>query len=47
MGSSVPLSRLVLYFDGKMLANANTLALYNIEDEDMLTLHVRDAKKKK
>ncbi|KAH8117529.1 Pre-mRNA splicing factor PRP21 like protein-domain-containing protein [Phellopilus nigrolimitatus] len=47
MGSSVPLSRIMLSFGGKMLTNANTLASYNIEDEDLLVLGVRDAKKKK
>ena len=47
MGSSMPLSRILLHFEGKMLANSNTLALYNIEDEDMLVLSIRDAKKKK
>ncbi len=47
MESSVPLSRIILYFNGKMLTNANSLASYNLEDEDMLTLAVRDVKKKK
>ena len=32
---------------GGMLSNANTIASYNLEDEDMLTLAVRDPKKKK
>jgi splicing factor 3A subunit 1 len=45
--SSVPLSRIVLSFNGKMLTNANTLASYNIEDEDLLVMTVREAKKKK
>lgn len=47
MGSSVPLSRIILSFNGKMLTNANKLASYNIEDEDLLVLSVRDPKKKK
>ncbi|THG92533.1 hypothetical protein EW145_g8684 [Phellinidium pouzarii] len=47
IGSGVPLSRIMLSFAGKMLTNANTLASYNIEDEDVLVLGVRDAKKKK
>jgi len=47
IGSSVPLSRIMLSFNGKMLTNANTLASYNLEDEDLLVLGVRDAKKKK
>lgn len=46
-GSSMPLSRIMLSFNGKMLTNANTLASYNIEDEDLLVLSLRDAKKKK
>ena len=45
--SSVPLSRIVLSFNGKMLTNANTLASYNIEDEDLLVMTVREAKKRK
>ncbi|KAI5123285.1 hypothetical protein M0805_009306 [Coniferiporia weirii] len=45
--SSVPLSRLMLSLNGKMMTNANTLASYNVEDEDMIVLAVRDAKKKK
>ena len=44
---SVPLSRIVLSFNGKMLTNANTLASYNIEDEDLLVMTVREVKKKK
>lgn len=47
IGSSVPLSRIMLSFNGKMLTNANTLASYNVEDEDLLVLAVRDPKKKK
>ena len=47
MGSGVPLSRIILSFNGKMLTNANKLAFYNIEDEDTLVLSMRDAKKKK
>ena len=43
----MPLSRIMLSFGGKMLTNANTLASYNLEDEDLLVLSVRDAKKKK
>lgn len=47
IGSSMPLSRIIMSFEGKMLANATTLAGYNIEDGDMLVLSLRDAKKKK
>jgi len=46
LSSAVPASRLRLAFGNKMLTNANSLASYNIEDEDLLTLSVRDAKKK-
>ncbi|KAL5490470.1 PRP21 [Sanghuangporus weigelae] len=47
IGSSMPLSRIMLSFNGKMLTNANTLASYNIEDEDLVVLSLRDAKKRK
>lgn len=47
IGSSVPLSRIMLSYNGKMLTNANSIASYNLEDEDLLTLTVRDVKKKK
>lgn len=46
-GSAVPVGKIVLSFNGTMLTNRNTLASYNIEDEDMLVLTVRDQKKKK
>jgi len=46
LSSSVPASRLRLAYGNKMLTNMNSLASYNIEDEDVLTLSVRDAKKK-
>ena len=44
---NLPVSRIRLAYNGKMLTNANTLASYNIEDEDLVVLSVRDAKKKK
>ena len=46
IGSSVPVSRIMLSFNGKMLRNANTLAFFNVEDEDLIVLSVRDPKKK-
>lgn len=46
-GSSIPPGRIMLAYNGKPLRNSDTLAVYNVEDEDMLTLSVRDAKKKK
>lgn len=45
-GSAVPASRIRLAYDNKMLTNANTLASYNLEDEDLLVLSVRDPKKR-
>lgn len=47
INSTVPLSRIMLSLNGKLLTNANTLASYNIEDEDLLVLSLREAKKKK
>ena len=41
-GSAVPASRIRLAQGGKMLANSNTIASYNLEDEDLLVLSVRD-----
>ncbi|CAK5264288.1 unnamed protein product [Mycena citricolor] len=43
---SVPVSRIRLSYSGKMLNNKDTIALYNLEDEDLVVLSVRDAKKK-
>jgi len=45
-GSSVAASKIRLSQGGKMLTNANTLASYNLEDEDLVVLSVRDGKKK-
>jgi splicing factor 3A subunit 1 len=45
-GSSVPVSRIRLSYLGKMLNNKDTIAVYNLEDEDLLVFSVRDAKKK-
>ncbi|KZT65441.1 hypothetical protein DAEQUDRAFT_676757 [Daedalea quercina L-15889] len=42
----VPLSRIRLSYAGRMLPNQNTLASHNIEDEDLVVLSLRDAKKK-
>jgi splicing factor 3A subunit 1 len=44
--SGVPASRIRLSYAGKMLTNATSIATYNLEDEDLLVLSVRDAKKK-
>lgn len=45
-GSSVPASRIRLSYAGKMLTNASSIAIYNLEDEELLVFSVRDAKKK-
>ncbi|TCD66460.1 SF3a splicing factor complex subunit [Steccherinum ochraceum] len=45
-GSAVSASKIRLAYDGKILTNANTIASYNLEDEDLLVLSVRDQKKK-
>lgn len=45
-GSNVAASNIRFAYAGKMLANGNTIANYNLEDEDVLVLSVRDAKKK-
>lgn len=45
--STVALSRIILSFNGRMLTNSQTIAVYNLEDEDLLVLTLRDVKKKK
>jgi splicing factor 3A subunit 1 len=45
-GSTIPASKIRLSYAGKMLTNANTIASYNLEHEDVLVLNVRDSKKK-
>jgi splicing factor 3A subunit 1 len=45
-GSSVPASRIRVSYAGKMLTNANTIASYNLEDEDLVVVAVRDVRKK-
>ncbi|KAH9934890.1 Pre-mRNA splicing factor PRP21 like protein-domain-containing protein [Fomitopsis serialis] len=42
----VPLSRIRLSYAGRMLPNQNTIASHNIEDEDLIVLSLRDAKKR-
>ena len=44
--SSIPASRIKLSFRGKVLTNANTLASYNMDDDDLLVMTVREGKKK-
>lgn len=45
-GSALSAGRLILSYNGKMLTNRNTIASYNLEEEDLLVLSVRDQKKK-
>jgi len=45
-GSALSAGRLILFYNDKMLTNRNTIASYNLEDEDLLVLSVRDPKKK-
>ena len=45
-GSALSAGRLILSYNGKMLTNRNTIASYNLEDEDLLVMSVRDPKKK-
>jgi splicing factor 3A subunit 1 len=44
-GSAVSASKIRLSYAGKMLTNMNSIASYNLEDEDMLVLSVRDQRK--
>lgn len=43
---SVPISRIRLSYAGKMLTNSSSIAVYNMEDEELLMLSVSPAKKK-
>ncbi|KAK0240331.1 Pre-mRNA splicing factor PRP21 like protein-domain-containing protein [Armillaria nabsnona] len=45
-GISVPISRIRLSYAGKMLTNSSSIAVYNMEDEELLMLSVSPAKKK-
>jgi splicing factor 3A subunit 1 len=45
-GSSVPVSRMRIFYQGKMLTNSQTIASYNLEDEDLVVVSVKDPKKK-
>jgi len=45
-GSLLPASRMRISAAGKMLTNANTIASYNLEDEELIVVGVRDVKKK-
>ncbi|KAK0459533.1 Pre-mRNA splicing factor PRP21 like protein-domain-containing protein [Desarmillaria tabescens] len=43
---SVPISRIRLSYAGKMLTNSSSIAVYNMEDEELLMLSVSPSKKK-
>ncbi|KAL6309126.1 Pre-mRNA splicing factor PRP21 like protein-domain-containing protein [Sparassis latifolia] len=43
---NLPISRIRLAHAGKMLTNAHSIAMYNLEDEDLVVLSLRDQKKK-
>ncbi|KAH8983550.1 Pre-mRNA splicing factor PRP21 like protein-domain-containing protein [Lactarius hatsudake] len=45
-GSSLSAGKLIVSYNGKMLTNRNTIASYNLEEDDLLVLTVRDQKKK-
>ncbi|KIJ69484.1 hypothetical protein HYDPIDRAFT_24321 [Hydnomerulius pinastri MD-312] len=45
-GSSLPASRIRISYMGKMLTNANTIASYNLEDEDTVVLSLSAMRKK-
>jgi splicing factor 3A subunit 1 len=44
--STVPASQIRISFGPKVLTNANTLASYNLEDEDFVYMTVKDKRKK-
>ncbi|TBU66066.1 Pre-mRNA splicing factor PRP21 like protein-domain-containing protein [Dichomitus squalens] len=46
-GSTVGVSKIRVSYGGKMLTNTQTIAVYNLEDEDLVVATVRDEKKKK
>ncbi|TRM61735.1 Pre-mRNA splicing factor PRP21 like protein-domain-containing protein [Schizophyllum amplum] len=45
-GSSAPVSRIRLSYQGKMLTNSTTIASHNLEDDDMLVLSVSAPRKR-
>ncbi|KAI9457754.1 Pre-mRNA splicing factor PRP21 like protein-domain-containing protein [Lactarius psammicola] len=45
-GSTLSPGKLILSYNGKMLTNRNTIANYNLEEDDLLVLSLRDQKKK-
>ncbi|KAH7107417.1 Pre-mRNA splicing factor PRP21 like protein-domain-containing protein [Auriculariales sp. MPI-PUGE-AT-0066] len=47
LGSAVSASKMRFGYEGRALTNAHSLAVYNLEDEDLLTLTIKDEPKKK
>jgi len=45
-GSAFPISKIRLSYQGKMLTNANTIAEYNLEDEDLVVFSITEKKRK-
>ncbi|KAF9521059.1 hypothetical protein BS47DRAFT_1370221 [Hydnum rufescens UP504] len=45
--ANIPASRIKLSFRNKVLTNANTLASYNMDDDDLIVMTLRDPPKKK
>ena len=46
-GSTIGASKIRFSYAGKMLTNTQTIAVYNLEDEDLIVATLRDEKKKK
>ena len=46
-GSTVGVSMIRVSYGGKMLTNTQTIAVYNLEDEDLIVATLRDEKKKR
>jgi splicing factor 3A subunit 1 len=45
-GSALPVGRIRFTYNGQTLTNMNTIASYNLEDEDELAVVIQDRKKK-
>ncbi|EAU88157.1 pre-mRNA splicing factor [Coprinopsis cinerea okayama7 len=46
-GSSISMSRFRLTYEGKLLTNSSTIAAYNLEDEDLIVMSLKEVTKKK
>jgi splicing factor 3A subunit 1 len=47
LGSAVSASKMRFAYEGRALTNAHSLAVYNLEDEDLVVLTIKDEPKKK